>query len=46
MPEVREVLAKQQAEIPTGTAEQFREQIRKDVEFGLNFVRANNIKVD
>lgn len=46
MPEVRESLAKQQIEIPTETTEQFRDLIRKDVDFGANFVRVNNIKLD
>lgn len=46
MPEVRESLAKQQIEIPTETTEQFRDLIRKDVEFGANFVRVNGIKLD
>ncbi|TRZ69390.1 MAG: tripartite tricarboxylate transporter substrate binding protein [Comamonadaceae bacterium] len=46
MPEVRESLAKQQIEIPMETTEQFRDLIRKDVEFGANFVRVNGIKLD
>jgi tripartite-type tricarboxylate transporter receptor subunit TctC len=46
MPEVREILLKQQAEIPTDSVEQFRELIRHDVAFGVEFVKANGIKAD
>lgn len=46
MPDVREQLAKQQVEVPTGSADQFRELIRRDVEFGVSFVKANGIKLD
>jgi len=46
MPEVREALTKQQAEIPTGTVDQFRELIRRDTEAGVAFVRANGIRLD
>ena len=46
MPEVREALIKQQVEIPVGTVEQFREQIRRDTEAGVAFVRSNGIRID
>jgi tripartite-type tricarboxylate transporter receptor subunit TctC len=46
MPEVRDALLKQQAEIPTDTADQFRELIRRDAEAGATFVRTNGIKID
>jgi tripartite-type tricarboxylate transporter receptor subunit TctC len=46
MPDVRELLAKQQVEVPVESVEQFREQIRRDVAFGIEFVRANGIKTD
>lgn len=46
MPEVREILARQQVEVPVETVEQFREQIRRDVEEGARFVRANGIRTD
>ena len=45
-PEVRELLVKQQAEVPRESVEQFRELIRRDVSFGLDFVKANGIKAD
>lgn len=46
MPEVRDILLKQQAEIPTGSVEQFRDLIRHDTAFGVEFVKANGIKAD
>lgn len=46
MPEVRELLLKQQIEVPTESVEQFRELIRREVEYGVNFVRSNGIKAD
>lgn len=46
MPEVRDVLLKQQAEIPTESVDQFRELIRNDVAFGVEFVKTNGIKAD
>lgn len=46
MPEVREILLKQQVEIPTESVEQFRELIRRDTAFGVEFVKANGIKAD
>ncbi|MEN9905688.1 MAG: hypothetical protein RLZZ555_2253 [Pseudomonadota bacterium] len=46
MPEVREALARQQIELPSGSVEQFREQIRRDVAFGKDFVKANSIRLE
>lgn len=46
MPEVREVLVKQQAEVPAESVEQFRELIRRDAAYGVEFVKANNIRAD
>jgi tripartite-type tricarboxylate transporter receptor subunit TctC len=46
MPDVREQLVKQQLEAPTGTPEQFRELITRDIAFGTEFVKANGIKID
>lgn len=46
MPEVREALTRQQAELPSGSVEQFREQIRRDVAFGKDFVKANGIRLE
>ena len=46
MPDVRELLGKLQAEAPAETVAQFRDLIRRDVEYGVNFVRTNGIKVD
>jgi tripartite-type tricarboxylate transporter receptor subunit TctC len=46
MPEVREALLKQQAEIPSETVEQFRELIRRDTAAGVAFVRTNGIKLE
>lgn len=46
LPEVREALLKQQAEVPTETVAQFRELIRKDAEDGVAFIKANGIKVE
>jgi tripartite-type tricarboxylate transporter receptor subunit TctC len=46
MPEVREALARQQVELPSGSVEQFREQIRRDVAFGREFVKTNAIRLD
>ncbi len=46
MAEVRELLVKQQAEVPVESDQQFRELIRRDTENGAAFVRANQIKAD
>jgi tripartite-type tricarboxylate transporter receptor subunit TctC len=46
MPEVRDQLAKLQAEVPSESLEQFRQLIRRDAENGAEFVRANGIKID
>jgi tripartite-type tricarboxylate transporter receptor subunit TctC len=46
MPDVREQLIKTQAEVPSETVAQFRDLIRRDVEGGVTFVKANNIKID
>lgn len=46
MPQVQQSLLKQQAEVPSETAEQFRALIRRDVTFGVNFVRENGLRVD
>lgn len=46
MPDVRDQLVRQQLEAPTGTAEQFRELIRRDIAFGSEFVKGNGIKID
>ena len=46
MPDIRELLLKQQIEIPTESVDQFRDLIRRDVEFGANFVKANNIRLE
>jgi tripartite-type tricarboxylate transporter receptor subunit TctC len=46
MPEVREALTRQQAELPSGTVEQFRQQIRRDVAFGKDFVKSNGIRLE
>jgi tripartite-type tricarboxylate transporter receptor subunit TctC len=46
MADVRESLAKQQVEVPGESVEQFRELIRRDVAYGIDFVKANNIKAD
>lgn len=46
MPDVRELLVKQQVELPSETVEQFRELIRRDAEVGAAFIRANGIKAD
>lgn len=46
MPDVQQSLLRQQAEIPTETAEQFRTLIRRDTEYGVNFVRDNSLRVE
>ena len=46
MPDVREQLLKAQSELPGETVQQFRDQIRRDVEAGVAFVQANGIKID
>lgn len=46
MPEVQQSLLRQQAEVPTETLEQFRALIRRDTEYGVNFVRDNNLRVE
>ncbi|MEY4757286.1 MAG: hypothetical protein RJA34_2184 [Pseudomonadota bacterium] len=46
MPDIRELLLKQQIEIPTESVDQFRDLIRRDVEFGANFVKANGIRLE
>lgn len=46
MSEVQEQLLRQQSEVPSESVGQFRDQIRKDVEFGVSFVRSNGIRLD
>ena len=46
MPEVREILLKQQVEIPTESVEQFPRTDPPRHGFGVEFVKANGIKAD
>lgn len=44
--DVRENVVKQQAEVPGGSVDLFRELIAKDAEVGRMFVKNNGIKLD
>lgn len=46
MPDVREQIAKQQSEVPQESLDKFRDQIRRDSEFGATFVKANSITIE
>lgn len=46
MPEVREGLARLQAEAPMESLAQHREQVRRDIDDGAKFVRDNGVRAD